>query len=70
MVNQGIIRRMGDDEHSEWVNLYVLVTKKASDSIPGMTNPSEMTNSSGMNSTPENIVSAKKPEEQMFQPRG
>ena len=70
MMNQGIIRRMRDDEHSEWVILYVLVTMKALNSMPEMTNSSEMTNLSAMNSTPENIVSAEKLGEQMFQPRG
>ena len=34
MVNQGIIRWMRDDEHSEWVNSYVLVTKNAPDGLP------------------------------------
>ena len=33
MVNQGIIRWMRDDEHSELVNSYVQVTKKASDDM-------------------------------------
>ena len=32
-VNQGIIRWMRDDEHSEWVKVYVLVTKKGPDSM-------------------------------------
>ena len=31
MMNQGIIRKMRDDKHSEWVNSYPLVTKKAPD---------------------------------------
>ena len=51
---------MRDDEHSEWVNSYVLVTNKAPDNMSGMTNPSEMTNSSAVNSIPENIASAEK----------
>ena len=59
------------DKHSEWVNSYILVTKKAPDSTLPVSDPSEMTNSSAVNSMPENIVSAKKKsEEQMFQPRG
>ena len=39
MMNQGIIRWMRDDEQYEWVNSYVLVTKKVPDSMPGMTDP-------------------------------
>ena len=34
MMNQGIIRWMRDDKHSEWVNSYVLVTKKAPHGTP------------------------------------
>ena len=34
MMNQGIITRMRDDEHSEWVTSYVLVTKKAPYGMP------------------------------------
>ena len=63
MMNQGIIRRMRDDAHSEWVNSYVLVIKKAPNIMPRMTDPSDMTNSSAMTSTPENIVSAEKSHE-------
>ena len=33
-VNQGIIRWMRNDEQPEWVNSYVLVTKKAPDRTP------------------------------------
>ena len=51
---------MRDDEHSEWDNSYILVAKKAPDSTPGMTNPSEITNLLAMNSKSETVASAEK----------
>ena len=60
MMNQGIIRCMRDDEHSEWVNIYILVTKKAQGSMSEITDLSEMRNLSAMNSAPRNIASTEK----------